>query len=360
MCPKEQRESYEDGKESTLVRIILRHRPKEYDSAVKCVMDLHRLRLYAKEGNLGKITNLEDNSRVIYNADWLPNYDELRAALLDSYLLQKRRRDEENKSTKKSPGHPTLPILQGFEQPGSKPKICYGCGEPGHFRGDAECKAGANDVWSGAPESFKQKPKYGTPRPKGKGKGGGKGKNPKGTRQRNLPEKGDKTPCKFFNSGNGYCKWGDNCRHSHDKRKGGKGERKPALLLSRQDKKAKKDLVAMVIKDLKGNLGKRKEKPKEESDDEEIYNLVRGKRTAMMVQRRDDEGDDNYVPQRPQRRVIMMISSGESEDSDYIPKRPSANESTENKNKNIKIKMKVHQWKPLPNQNARQRGFQRA
>ncbi len=148
MCPKEQRESYEDGKESALVRIILRTRPKEYDSAVKFVMDLHRFRLYAKEGDLGRITNLEDNSRVIYNAaDWLPNYDELRAALLESYLLQKRRRDEENKSTKKSPGHPTLSILQGFEQPGSKPKMCYGCGEPGHFRGDAECKAGANDVW---------------------------------------------------------------------------------------------------------------------------------------------------------------------------------------------------------------------
>ena len=29
MCPKEQRKSYEDGKESTLVRIILRHRPKD-------------------------------------------------------------------------------------------------------------------------------------------------------------------------------------------------------------------------------------------------------------------------------------------------------------------------------------------
>ena len=58
MCPKDKRDSYEDGKESTLVRIILRHRPKEYDAAVKTVMDLHRFRLFGKEGDVVKITNL--------------------------------------------------------------------------------------------------------------------------------------------------------------------------------------------------------------------------------------------------------------------------------------------------------------
>jgi hypothetical protein len=92
MCPIEQRETYDDGKESTLVRLILRHRPKEYDLAVKTVMDLHRFHLYGKGGDLAKITNLEDNSRIIYNNDWLPNYEELRAELISSYQLQKRMR----------------------------------------------------------------------------------------------------------------------------------------------------------------------------------------------------------------------------------------------------------------------------
>jgi hypothetical protein len=157
MCPKEQRETYEDGKESTLVRLILRLRPKEYDDAVKTAMNMHRIRLYGKTGDLSKITNLEDNSRVIYNTDWLPDYNELREELIRSYLLQKRRREEHNQSTKKNPGHPVLPVLQGFEQPGAHQKTCYGCGEKGHFKGDAECKAGPNDVWSGAPDSFKAK-----------------------------------------------------------------------------------------------------------------------------------------------------------------------------------------------------------
>ena len=136
MCPRDQRDTYEDGKEHTLVRIILRFRPKEYDEAVKAAMNLHRIRLYTKGGDLSKITNLQDNSRVIYNNDWLPNYDELREELVKSYLLQKRRRSEANQNTKQSHWHPVLPFLQGFEQPGSHQKTCYGCGEKGHFKGD--------------------------------------------------------------------------------------------------------------------------------------------------------------------------------------------------------------------------------
>jgi hypothetical protein len=316
MCPKEQRDSYEDGKESTLVRIILRHRPKEYDSAVKTVMDLHRFRLYGKDWDVSKITNLEDNSRVNYNTDWLPNYDELRAELISSYQLQKRRREEEGRSTKKSPGHPTLPVLRGFEQPGPHQKTCYGCGEKGHFKGDPACKAGPNEVWSGAPEGFKSKVKNG-----GKGKGNkGQAKGRGGDRQRNKKDTSGekKIPCKFFNSGNGYCKWGDNCRHSHEGKKGGK--RKPALLLSKKDKKAKKEIAAMVINELKTKVNKEKiAKFEKEKDDDDLYDLVRGKKTTMMVQRRD-EGEE-YIPRR---KVIMMISS--ESDEDFVPKKPAENE----------------------------------
>ena len=319
MCPKERRNDYEDGKESTLVRIILRHRPKEYDAAVKTVMDLHRFRLFGRGGDVSKITNLEDNSRVNYNTDWLPRYDELRAEMLASYQLQKRRREEDNKGTKKSPGHPTLPILQGFQQPGSKPKTCYGCGEEGHFKGDPACKAGPNEVWHGAPEGFKQRAKGGKLQPKKAGKGGGKVKGVHGKRQRNLPESGEKTPCKFFNSGNGYCKWGDNCRHSHDKKGGGGKRKERPLLLSKKDKKARKDIAALVLTDLKKTINKKKETTKEDSGDEELYNLVRGTKSSMVVTRLDDDGEDHFVPKR---RVIMMISSEDSDD-DYTPRNPS-------------------------------------
>jgi hypothetical protein len=74
MCPKDKRDAYQDGKEETLIRIILNHLPAEYDAAVKSVRDLSRLRKYGEEGDIGAITNLEDNSRLNYSADWLPAY----------------------------------------------------------------------------------------------------------------------------------------------------------------------------------------------------------------------------------------------------------------------------------------------
>jgi hypothetical protein len=74
MCPRDKREEYEDGKETTLTRLIIRKLPKEYDVAVKSVRDLHRFRAYGKEGDISKITNLEDNTRRNYETEWLPRY----------------------------------------------------------------------------------------------------------------------------------------------------------------------------------------------------------------------------------------------------------------------------------------------
>jgi hypothetical protein len=55
LCPTELRETYEDGKEETLIRILLRHLPAEYDVAVKTVKDLARLRKYGESGKLEAI-----------------------------------------------------------------------------------------------------------------------------------------------------------------------------------------------------------------------------------------------------------------------------------------------------------------
>ena len=69
MCPSELRDTYEDGKEETLIRILLRHLPAEYDAAVKTVRDLARLRKYSEDGNLEAITNCEDNTKK--TSPWL-------------------------------------------------------------------------------------------------------------------------------------------------------------------------------------------------------------------------------------------------------------------------------------------------
>ena len=115
MCPSELRASYEDGKEETLIRILLRYLPAEYDAAVKTVKDLARLRKYSEGGNLELITNCEDNTRANYAVDYLPDYGELRFELIRTYQLAERRREEINKKGGKK-GHLSFPIMDGHTQ----------------------------------------------------------------------------------------------------------------------------------------------------------------------------------------------------------------------------------------------------
>ncbi len=67
MCPKDKRDTYDTGKECTLVRILLRTLPAEYDQAVKSVRDMMKLRKYGAMGDMAKITNKEDNTRTNYD-----------------------------------------------------------------------------------------------------------------------------------------------------------------------------------------------------------------------------------------------------------------------------------------------------
>ena len=54
------------------------------------------------------------------------------------------------------------------------------------------------------------------------------------------------------------------------------------MILSKKDKKIKKDIVAMVVKDLKSKAGQRKPKGEKSDDGEDgLYNLVRGGGTNL-------------------------------------------------------------------------------
>ena len=112
-----------------------------------------------------------------------------------------------------------------------------------------------------------------------------------------------KIPCKFFNSGNGYCKFGDNCRHSHEGKKGGK--RKPALLLSRKDKKVKKEIAAMVINEQKK---KGEERVKCFSRERE------GRRLSLRLGARRKTYDDGAA----KRRRGKLYSKEESHHDDFL------------------------------------------
>jgi hypothetical protein len=126
---------------------------------------------------------------------------------------------------------------------------------------------------------------------------------------------------------------GDNCRHSHEGKKGGK--RKSSLVLSKKEKKkVKKEVAAMVVKNLKSAHGSevKNEGKFEEDDKDSLYNLVRGK-SSLMVQRLDEDNSEDFVP----RRVLMMISSEESGEEEFLPIRDHKNT---DKDSEIKIKRK--------------------
>ncbi len=306
MCPKDKQDSYDNGKESMLVRILLATLPKEYDCAVKECRSLVRFQKASSEGTLDSISNLEDNVRRNYSEDWLPTYLELRTELVNEYHLAERRRAEEG--MKHKGGHPVLPILQGHEQPGQEQRPCYGCGQRGdHMRGDPKCPAGPNSVWDGAPAIFKERMarKEG---PKGKGKCKG--------HQRNLgkcgfPQSGQsnllsKTPCPNWSRGNGFCKYGPNCRNSHDGPKGSrpqanKRKNEVVFLATKKGKKARKQLSLLLIKDLKESFekGAGQSNPKTEIDEElHLYQLIRGVPT-VMISRGENEAGLDYRPLKP-------------------------------------------------------------
>ena len=155
MCPKDKVSSYEEGKETFLVRLIIRFLPKEYDAAVKEVRSLVRFRKAGEAGTMSSISNKEDVSRRNYSEDWLPPYDELRTELVGTWKQYEKRRKEQGKHPRA--GVPAMPILDGHAQPGPDQKRCYGCGSLGHIRGDPKCTAGSKAVWKGAPEGFKRR-----------------------------------------------------------------------------------------------------------------------------------------------------------------------------------------------------------
>ena len=218
-----------------------------------------------------------------------------------------------------------MPILDGFAQPGACPGPCFCCGEKGHRASDPECQGKEGDFSKDAPEWFKRKVGKGSGNGKGEGKGKGKGKGKsKAGGNRNWKGKGDsgKPPCANWSKGNGYCKWADNCRFSHDGPKGGK-RKSTSLATKGNAKKQKKQMMSMLVKVL-DDVEETRNEPKEKlSTKEKLMQIVRGngKLVGMVT---SDIIDRNYVPSRPKPagRIVLMIGGSAREKREYRPVDP--------------------------------------
>jgi hypothetical protein len=183
MCSKDKHKDYDEGKETTLVRMILNHLPSEYDDAVQNVCNLMKVREMIKSN----ITNIDDAIKINYDTSWLPPYKELRVGLVNAWMGKKRRWDEQGGSKNKE-GHPTMMLSDDPK----KERRCYGCGQFGHMRGAEEYKAGKDVVWGGAPKAYLEKiqKKF--------------GKFPTSEKRAFTPD--SKQHCPYWSSGDGYCR----------------------------------------------------------------------------------------------------------------------------------------------------------
>ena len=148
----ELRKTYVYCQESKLVRIVLEHVNKnEYGDCVKRVLELVKVQKLVKktmDGDAFGIEAIPDNHARSFSDDWLPTWTVLKASLLAEWS------DRNNGGSKiKETNKSVLPVAMG----GVKTVTCYGCGQEGHKKGDASCKAGKFDVHVNAPKDYKER-----------------------------------------------------------------------------------------------------------------------------------------------------------------------------------------------------------
>jgi hypothetical protein len=134
---------------------------------------------------------------------------------------------------------------------------CYGCGTPGHKKGDPACKAGKFDVHPSAPQDYKER------MAKGKKREGDK-KKPAMTPGKPGAKEGskDKKHCHAFAFGKGTCRFGAKCRYLHEK--GGGGDK--AEPFSPEQKKLVTTLLSSAMKRTAAAIAKKnKQKEKKPS-----------------------------------------------------------------------------------------------
>ena len=251
MCVPSKRDTYEFGKESTLVKIVLKHlRNTKYQSSVDKLLSEIKIKkqlqammptIDAETGNLimPKVSTdviSDDWEYRNYSDDWLPSWLELKSKLISEYKL--RQFSSASKSESSSSKLPVM-LAPGF---GSTPKIqCFGCGEFGHRRGDAVCKAGPNDWADCAPKKWQNSnSRKGPPaRQSGTKRSGIDGMSAK--------KKSDGICYAFRDTGR--CDFGVNCRYKHV----------PASKKVRLTSAEKKSITVAAVNTLKSEL-KRKAK----------------------------------------------------------------------------------------------------
>ena len=152
MCPKEERDTNEHAKESTLVRLISDNLPHQCKPAWdRLETQIAMRKMAAGDKDAGKLDSATDTINKSFSSAWLPPCLDVRIVLVDHHykLL-------DLKKSQKSKGRNQFPVMM-LPEGGGNEITCYACGKHGHKSNDPICNASKGQVWSGAPASFKAK-----------------------------------------------------------------------------------------------------------------------------------------------------------------------------------------------------------
>ena len=290
MCPPSKRDEYEYGKQTTLVKIVLRHlRTSEYSECIKSLLqeikirreiqaslpvfneETGRLELPEKK-NIQQST--EDWDYRNYNQDWLPSWDDLKSKLTSVWKERQFAKpgtadDVSLKNQKKSGSNLPVMFMPGA---GLTPKFqCFGCGQMGHRKGDPECTAGPNDWHECCPPKFLERVK----KLKRKGIDGmSKKKNSDGI-------------CRSFRD-TGKCRFGAKCKFKHiTPSSAGEPPRKKGK--STKGKGKNKVTFAMVRSLAAGLKQHAKEKEESNLSEEDLSDYLKSLMTIRTVPRQCNE-----------------------------------------------------------------------
>ena len=275
LCTKDKRDTYEYGTEPKLVKIVLRHlRGSDYQETIEKLLQEVKLRKEFESKlptvdqygvmSMPVVTDSvisEDWEFRNFSNDWLPSWTELKSKLVSKYKsagFGKKKSGQEKGAT--------LPVMY-VPGLGSSPNLrCFGCGEYGHRKADPSCKAGKDEWHESAPKKWQanKKPRFG-----GKGKGKGKGKSGVDG-MRGIREKSG--VC-FEYQKTGKCRFGPNCRYSHD----GGGASHVGVNLT---KKQRKSITIAAVKELKKEIKKKAEKDGKGVDDTDLQDYLK---SFMMI-----------------------------------------------------------------------------
>jgi hypothetical protein len=263
LCPLEDKETYLYAKESYMVKNILKLlRGSEFDTPIKeLLLDIKFDRKLQRatgneEGADEEDVDREDWDYRNFKDGWISTFKRLRRKLVNYYKEKKFNKQGDDGPKAKLPSmlvkdliekhvasliapglgqRPNTSGTSGFPQDGRAGPTCWGCGQKGHKRGDAECKL-KNDK-AGGNISFASKRKFGE----------------SGSRQEaSSSNKQGKEICQFYKE-TGNCKFGAKCRRLHvdsggvERRPKRKPDRNVAFNLTKALKKKNKSALKVQI-----------------------------------------------------------------------------------------------------------------